>query len=82
MSKSRVTFKLNKKGVAELMKRSEIQQICVGYATRMQQLAGPGYEVETRNYPERSGAALYPGNMRAYNDNLKNNTLEKVRRSV
>lgn len=79
---SKVKVKLNKQGVAALMKSSEMQQICVGYATRMQQLAGPGYEVETRNYPERSGAALYPGNMRAYNDNLKNNTLEKVRRSV
>ena len=79
---SKVRFKLNKKGVASLMKRSEMQQICMRYATKKQQAAGPGYEVETRTYPERAGAAVFPGDAQAYYDNLENNTLEKVRRSV
>lgn len=79
---SKVKFKLNKAGVRALMKSAEMKQICMDYAVRMQQAAGPGYEAEERNYPERSGAAVYPGDSTAYYDNLENNTLEKVRRSV
>jgi hypothetical protein len=48
----------------------------------MQQKAGPGYAVEDRHYPERNGAVVFPNTEEAYYDNLTNNTLEKVVRSV
>lgn len=79
---SKVKFKLNRAGVRALMKSDDMKQICMRYAMRIQQAAGPGYEVEERTYPERVGAAVFPGDSKAYFDNLENNTLEKARRSV
>lgn len=75
---SKVKFELNKKGVRELLKSPEAAAICTQYAVQIQGRAGEGYVVESRNYPERSGAAVYPGTYEAYRDNLKNNTLLKA----
>lgn len=75
---SKVKIKLNKAGVRELLKSSEMQSICMEHAHRIQRTAGADYEAGERHYPERSGAAVYPANDSGYYDNLKNNTLLKV----
>lgn len=78
-----IRFVRDENGIKNLLKRDEMLRICMNYAQRMQQIAGPGYEVEERTkYPERVGAALYPATPEANQDNLENNTLEKVRRAV
>ena len=82
MTNATVKVKLIKAGVRGLLKSAEVQSACMDIATRMCDMAGQGYEVEERNYPERSGAAVYTGDADAFYDNLTNNTLEKVRRSV
>ena len=76
MSKNR--FVLNRKGVREPLKSEEIAGECMERAKRMAESAGDGYAVEVRNYPERTGAAVYPGDDTAFYDNLAHNTLEKV----
>lgn len=71
-------FVLDKKGVRELLKSSEIQQECMNRAVAAAGQCGEGYAAEPRNYPERSGAAVRAVTYSARRDNLKNNTLLKV----
>lgn len=73
-----VEIKLNTAGVRELLKSAEIQDECRKIAQQVQARVGDGYVVEDRNYPERSGAAVRIDSPKAYNDNLKNNTLLKA----
>ena len=70
--------KLNSAGVRELLKSPEIKAICNDYATQIAARAGDGYEVEPRNYPERSGYAVKAATPHAYYSNLKHNTLVRA----
>lgn len=79
---SKVKVKLNKAEIRKLLRSSEAQEVCMSYAHRIQQIAGPDYEADKRNYPERSGAAVYPANDDGYYDNLQHNTLLKAKGSV
>jgi hypothetical protein len=72
---SRVRIKLNKAGVRELLKSSEVAKECMDHARQIQSRAGEHYIAETRSYPERTGAAVYPADSEGYFDNLRNNTL-------
>lgn len=77
---SKVKFELNKAGVRELLKSAEMQQICMQHANATLQAAlgsSDGYVAETRNYPERSGAAVRADTYEARKDNADNNTLLK-----
>lgn len=75
---SSVKIKLNTSGVRELLRSSELQEECVSYAKQIQATAGEHFAVESRSYPERRGAAVYPADDVGYYDNLKNNTLVKA----
>ena len=78
---SRVDFKLNRAGVRELLKSAEAQNICMQQANMVLSRASAssdGYVVETRNYPERSGAAVRTDTSKARKDNYDNNTLLKA----
>lgn len=75
---SKMRFKLNKSGVKELLKSDAMKAVCREHAAGIQQRCGPGYVVEDRNYPERSGAAVRVDSYEAYRDNLDNNTLLKA----
>ena len=70
--------KLNHNGVGELLKSNAMQQICLEHANRIRNNAGPGYEVQRRNYPERSGAVVKAVSYEARKDNAENNTLLKA----
>ena len=71
----KVKIVLNSAGVRALLKSSEAGDMCMDYAKQIQGRAGGHYAVETRRYPERTGAAVYPTDAEGYYDNLKNNTL-------
>ena len=71
-------FKLNSAGVREILKSDGVYAECEKYAQKVQETAGAGYVAERRNYPERTGVAVYPSDKEAYYDNLNNNTLEKA----
>ena len=72
---SKVRVKLNRAGVRELLKSQEIAEECMDHARQIQSRAGEHYAAETRRYPERTGAAVYPADAAGYYDNLRNNTL-------
>jgi len=80
---SKVDFKLNRAGVRELLKSSEVQRICMEHANMTLQVASgssSGYVAEPRNYLERSGAAVRADTCEARKDNYDNNTLLKALR--
>lgn len=75
---SKVTVKLNRAGVRELLKSQEIAGECRRHAEATLNSASAsadGYVMEERNYPERTGYAVYAADYPAKADNLKNNTL-------
>jgi len=72
---SKVKVVLNKAGVRALLKSSEAREACMEQARAIAGRAGSNYETGARNYPERSGAAVYPANAEGFYDNLQNNTL-------
>ena len=73
-----VKIKLNGKGVRELLKSEEIHNECIRLASEVQSRAGEHYQVESRHYPERNGAAVFPADVPGNIDNMKNNTLLKA----
>lgn len=74
-------FKLNRKGVQELLQSNAMQNILGDYAEQKAQEAGDGYASEVKVGRNRAYANIYPDSKEAYFDNLDNNTLEKVIRS-
>lgn len=75
---NRIKIVLNKAGVRKVLKSAPAQELCLEKAKEYAAQAGAGYAAEARNYPERSGAAVYPGDEDAWRDNLENKTLERV----
>ena len=74
-------FKLNKKGVRELLRSQAMQDVLEDFADRKVQTAGDGYAADVHLGKNRAYANIYPDTKEAYFDNLDNNTLEKVIRS-
>ena len=74
---SKVKFKLNKKGVGELLKSKEMQAILNQHANRTQAKAGPGYEINSFVGFDRAHAVIFAETNEAKKDNLENNTLLK-----
>jgi hypothetical protein len=71
-------FKLNHKGVSELMKSEEIQEVLKGYATNIRDRCGNGYEQDMHVGKNRANAMVSATTYQAKSDNLKNNTLLKA----
>ena len=76
----RVKVKLNQGAVRQqLLKGGGAPALCRSIANQMANKAGPGYSVRVVNYPERTGAIVFPETAAARADNYANNTLEKMR---
>lgn len=75
---SNVRFKLNSKGVQELLKGSAMQSILMEDARSIAGRAGEGYFSETRVYKKRAVGRAYAGTSEAIHDNYENNTLLKA----
>ena len=76
-----VEIKLNSEGVQELLKSDEMQALLSELASSKVEQAGEGYEYSVKVGQRRAYANIYPASKEAYQDNLDNNTLEKVIRS-
>jgi len=74
----KVEIKLNSAGIQELLKSAEIANACMQAARSVQAKAGDGYEVQSRTYPERTGAAVIAVSKEAIKENLEDNTLLKA----
>lgn len=69
---------LNSAGVRELLKSDWAAGECMICAQSVASRAGDGFEVEARNYPERTGYAVKAATYEAKRKNLKENTLLKA----
>lgn len=75
---SKKTFKLNRKGVAELMKSAEMQEVLKEYATGIKNRCGDGYTQDIHVGKNRANAMVSAETYQAKRDNLENNTILKA----
>lgn len=76
---NKADFKLNKAGVRELMRSSEMMDAMTGYAQQIRSRAGDGYEISQFVGKSRVNASVFADTYEARKDNLENNTLLKAR---
>ena len=76
MSKGK--FKLNRQGVAELMKSAAMQEVLNEYATGIRNRCGDGYTQDIYVGKNRANAMVSAETYQAKRDNLKNNTILKA----
>lgn len=75
---SKVKFKLNGKGVAELLKSAEMQEVLTEYATGIRNRCGDGYTQDIYVGKTRANAMVSAETYQAKRDNLENNTILKA----
>lgn len=75
---SKFNFKLNRSGVAELMKSQEMQNILSSHAKTIKNRAGDGYVQDIYVGKNRANAMVKAESFKARKDNSENNTLLKA----
>lgn len=75
---AKVKFKLNSKGVGQLLKSAEMQNALSEHATAIRNRCGDGYEKEQFVAGSRAVATVKATSFKAKRDNTKNNTLLKA----
>ncbi|HCS30665.1 MAG TPA: hypothetical protein DIW21_04900 [Enterococcus sp.] len=75
---AKVKFKLNGKGVGQLLKSAEMQNVLSEHATAIRNRCGDGYEQEQFVAGSRAVATVKATSFKAKRDNMKNNTLLKA----
>jgi phage-related protein len=71
-------FKLNYKGVGELMKSEAMQSVLNEYATNIKNRCGDGYEQDIYVGKNRANAMVKATTFKAKKDNMDNNTILKA----
>lgn len=71
-------FKLNRRGVRELMKSAEMKSVLISYASNIRNRCGDGYEQDIYVGSNRANAMVSATSIKAKRDNKKNNTLLKA----
>lgn len=75
---SNFKFVLNRKGVIELLKSSEMQSVLKAKAKAIAARCGSGYETDIYIGKTRANASVGAKTKKAKRDNYKNNTLLKA----
>ena len=75
---AKMKFKLNRSGVAALMKSNQMQGVLEEKATGVRNRAGEGYKQDIYVGKTRANAMVYADTYQAKRDNMKNNTLLKA----
>lgn len=75
---SKFVFKLNRSGVAELMKSQAMQDVLSEHAKTIKDRAGDGYEQDIYIGKNRANAMVKTESFKARKDNSENNTLLKA----
>lgn len=75
---AKMKFKLNRSGVAALMKSNQMQGVLEEKATGVGNRAGEGYKQDIYVGKTRANAMVYADTYQAKKDNMKNNTLLKA----
>lgn len=71
-------FKINKQGVSELMKSTQMQSVLSEKAKVIAARCGSGYETDIYIGKTRANASVRAKTKKAKRDNYKNNTLLKA----
>lgn len=71
-------FKLNRSGVASMMKSPAMQGILEEKASAVKQRCGPGYAQDLHVGKNRANAMVFAETYEAKRDNMKNNTILKA----
>ena len=74
---SNLKFELNRKGVADLMKSKNMQDVLKKHATNIKNKSGSGYEQDIHVGKNRANARVWASSEQAVRDTYKNNTLLK-----
>ena len=77
MSKN-INFKLNRRGVGELLKSKQMEKSILLSVNKVKSRAGSNYEVQETKVQSRIVAFCKTKNKAGRRDNLKNNTLLKA----
>lgn len=75
---AKMKFKLNRSGVAALMKSNQMQGVLEEKATGVRNRAGEGYKQDIYVGKTRANVMVYADTYQAKKDNMKNNTLLKA----
>ena len=75
---SKKTLKPNRKGVADLLKSAEMQEVLTEYATGIRNRCGDGYTQDIYVGKTRANAMVSAETYQAKRDNLENNTSLKA----
>lgn len=75
---SKMTFKLNRKGVSQLLRGDEMKGIVEEYGSGIQSRCGEGYKMDSQTGKTRVNAMVYPDTIPAKIKNKKENTLLKA----
>lgn len=73
-----VKFTLNRSGVANLLKSSEMQNVLTEHATKIKNRCGEGYEQDIYVGGNRANAMVSATTYDARKENMENNTLLKA----
>lgn len=71
-------FKLNRSGVASLMKSAGMQEILTNHATNIRKRCGDGYEQDIYVGKNRANAMVSATSFKAKKENMENNTILKA----
>lgn len=71
-------FKLNRAGVRELLRGSEMQDLLGGIANKARDTCGDGYESDTYVGNNRANAMVWADTYQAKADNSKHNSILKA----
>lgn len=77
---SKVKVKLNRSGVANLLKSEEMQSLLLKKSSEVQSRCGDGYEQDIYIGKKRANAMVKATSFKARRDNAKRNTLLKALR--
>lgn len=75
---SKFKFELNRKGVNELLKSSEMQELLNSEATKIKNKCGDGYSQDSFVGKNRVNAMVFCESDESFRDNNQNNTLLKA----
>ena len=74
---SKIRFKLNRKGVGELLKSKRMQKVLTAHAKSVRQRAGVGFEQDVHVGRNRANAMVWTETHEARKRNAEENTLLK-----
>lgn len=75
---NKMKFELNRSGVSELLKGSEMQGLLSEKASEIRGRCGDGYESDIYVGQNRANAMVSASTFKAKRDNMKNNTILKA----